>query len=185
MKDVSPFEQFPELATKRLRLRQLTMDDAPDILKIYGDPEVMRYSLDSPYPNITSARILIRFFAEEYKQRNLIWWGTEHLRDGAIIGTLGLWHLNFGNASAELGFDTARLYWRKGITTEAIWAVLDFGFQKLRLHRIYAKTVLENTPSMKLLEKVGFVAKGIVAAHTPPNEMRVPVQFFELNREDF
>lgn len=185
MIEVSPFEHFPELSTKRLQLRQLMMDDAPDVFKIYGDPKVMRHSLEPPFATITNARIHIRFFSDEYAYRRLIWWGMYHRRDEAVIGLLGLWHIDLTAHIAELGFDTASRYWRKGYTHEAIVAVLRFGFDNLHLQRVYAKTVLENLPSMRLLEKVGFVEQGVVPPNTPRNELRVPVRYFELNKEDF
>lgn len=185
MINVTPFEKFPDLATKRLRLRQLTMEDAADIFKIYSDPQVMRYSLEQPYATITSARILIRFFMDEYQRRTLIWWGMEHHRDQRIIGSLGLWNLNRQHLTAELGFDTASAYWRKGYTFEAAQVVMHYGFERLQLRRIYAKTLLENEPSMSLLEKAGFVRKGELEPHSPLNEKKVPVSCYELNREDF
>jgi len=185
MIDSGPFKQFPTLSTPRLSLRELSEQDVSALFNIYSDPLVMRYSLEAPYGSHLSARILVRYFKEEYQQQRLIWWGMEHRRDQIIIGTLGLWNIHASEYWAELGFDTASSYWRKGYTYEAIRAVLCFGFEALGLERIIAKTVLQNEPSHRLLYKVGFSKQGYLDPYQSPNNLRVKVRFYELTKEQW
>lgn len=184
MINIVPFEKFPQLETQRLILRELKLDDAEDVFAIYKDPAVMRYALDNAHLTITESRILVRFFAEEYRYRNLIWWGMVHKKERKVIGMLGLWNINARQETAELGFDTSSSYWRQGYTTEAIYQILDFGYHTLGLQMVYAKTVPENEPSAKLLAKVGFIEQGILPPHTPPNERSGPVRYFEHAKEE-
>ncbi len=61
----------------------------------------------------------------------------------------------------ELGYLLARKSWRKGFATEAASACLQLGFEKLGFREIIALTDLENTASQKVLEKTGFVKRGV------------------------
>ena len=62
--------------------------------------------------------------------------------------------------SAEVWFKIHPDYWSKGFGTEALNAIIDFGFKELNLHRIEAGCAVENTGSVKLLEKVGMTREG-------------------------
>jgi ribosomal-protein-alanine N-acetyltransferase len=59
-----------------------------------------------------------------------------------------------------VGYALARDHWGQGIGTEAVWAMLRFGFEQMNLHRIYAGTIADNYESVRMLEKIGFVREG-------------------------
>jgi ribosomal-protein-alanine N-acetyltransferase len=61
-----------------------------------------------------------------------------------------------------VGFDLSREYWNKKIMTEALQAVIAFGFEKLGSHRIQAEVFPENTASLNLLKKMGFQIEGLL-----------------------
>lgn len=56
-------------------------------------------------------------------------------------------------------------YWGKGYATETAEALLDFGFDELELHRIYAKCDIKNEQSKNVLEKIGMEQEGILREH--------------------
>lgn len=83
------------------------------------------------------------------------------LRDtGELVGRLGLkpdgYIPHLRRRTYELGYMLASDYWGRGLTTEAARLLLDFAFTELKLHRVFAVTVEENTPSIRVLEKLGF-----------------------------
>jgi RimJ/RimL family protein N-acetyltransferase len=61
-----------------------------------------------------------------------------------------------------IGYDLARLYWKQGIMTEAIEALLRFGFEVRNLHRIEARVRRGNEASMRLLRRLGFQEEGLL-----------------------
>ena len=62
--------------------------------------------------------------------------------------------------SAEIWYKIHSSYWGKGYATEAVKAVLRFGFETLKLHRIEAGCAIANVGSIKVLEKSGMALEG-------------------------
>tara|TARA_R110000744_G_scaffold180013_1_gene299008 strand:- start:55 stop:369 length:315 start_codon:yes stop_codon:yes gene_type:complete len=76
---------------------------------------------------------------------------------------MGLFGFKVGNPKykrAEVWYKIHSDYWKKGYATEALKAILDFGFDTLKLHRIEAGCAVENIGSIKVLEKSGMVREG-------------------------
>ena len=73
---------------------------------------------------------------------------------------IGLMNIDYNNKNAEIGYWLGKKYWRKGIMKEAIKLILNFGFKKLKLVRVYARIMHPNIFSAKLLEKSGFQCEG-------------------------
>ncbi len=67
---------------------------------------------------------------------------------------------------AEVGYGIARAAWGRGIGAEAVRAVVVYGFEQLRLNRIFANTIADNVASVRLLEKLGFTREGARRQHS-------------------
>lgn len=154
--------QFPELETENLLLRQVNRSDAKDIFQHFSDKEVLRYHDLEAFTNIEQAKNLIASFYERFHNQQMIRWGIAKKEDNIIIGTCGYYNWIKNSFQAEIGYELSQAYWRKGIMTEALTALIKFGFEKMELNRIAATVMLENSASMKLLEKLGFVPEGIL-----------------------
>ena len=86
---------------------------------------------------------------------------------GQLIGSTGLRQrrlVDFGNPAAtfeaDLGYELDPAFWGRGYATEAVRALIDFGFGELNLHRIWAYCLDENQPSWRVLERLGFRLEG-------------------------
>lgn len=89
--------------------------------------------------------------------------GTVHLlivADGSPVGTLGFAPLDRETGTAELGYWVTPAHQRQGYGTEAVELFVAYGFDQLGLHRISARVMAFNEPSVRLLERVGFVREG-------------------------
>ncbi|MGF7118890.1 GNAT family N-acetyltransferase [Methanobacterium oryzae] len=64
--------------------------------------------------------------------------------------------------SAEVGYWLGEEYWGKGITSLALKGIIDYGFNSLKLERIFAVPLENNIGSRRVLEKNGFVLEGIL-----------------------
>ena len=62
---------------------------------------------------------------------------------------------------ADLGYRIARPYWQRGIATEALRAMMQFGFETMHLHRINVDTRMDNIASVRLMQKLGFRHEGV------------------------
>jgi RimJ/RimL family protein N-acetyltransferase len=60
----------------------------------------------------------------------------------------------------EIGFELDPSHWGQGYATEAVQAVLDFGFTQLSHHRIWSWCIADNIGSARVLEKVGMQREG-------------------------
>lgn len=154
------FTTFPELETERLLLRQICREDAEAIFTIYSDDAVTEfYDLDT-FHDIDDAYELIDYFAESYFSERQIRWGIERKADGLLIGTCGFVALH--HHRAEIGYDLARPFWRKGYMTEALEGLLELAFDEMTMNRVEALVMPGNQASTKLLETLGFTREGVL-----------------------
>lgn len=149
------------LETERLILRAWTLDDAPRLFEICGDAEVMKFlGTGKPYESIEQAEEFLRWATAYQKENGFCRWAVTLKENREIIGSCGFARPH-GTEEIELGYLLARKFWGKGFGTEAAAACLSYGFEKLEFREIIALTDLENVASHRVLEKIGFVRRGV------------------------
>lgn len=156
------FTTFPELETDRLRLRAIGLDDAPAWLAAWNHPEVMRYLVDFARPTTDLAEVqdIIRWTQDIFAQQTGLRWAITRKPDPTLIGSCGFHLYSEANRCAEVGYELHPAHWHQGIMTEAMHAVLAFGFKAMALHRIEANVTVGNTASAQLLRRLGFSHEG-------------------------
>jgi len=160
--DQFDFEKFPVLKTERLILRELTPDDVDAIYAMRSDYEVTRLNIGSAYTSVDQARMLIESILDNYQRENELRWAiTLKNGDNTVIGMCGYNYWARRDFRGSIGYDLARTYWRQGIMTEAVRAIVQFGFEQMQLNRIEADASVENEASIRILEKLGFQHEGI------------------------
>lgn len=155
----------PTLKTKRLILRPMTPEDALPVQRLAGDRAIARTTLSIPHPyNIEMARTWIETQRLKYKAGKLVNFAIVHQQEDTLLGVIGL-TLTPTHDHAELGYWIGKPYWGQGYATEAAAAVLRFGFETLRLHRIHAAFMAHNPASGRVMEKIGMVYEGTLRQH--------------------
>ncbi len=81
-------------------------------------------------------------------------------RSGEIIGAIALMGFTREHSHAKIGYWIGRPLWNRGYATEAVCAVLDYGFRVIGLHRIYAFSLSRNKASGRVMEKCGMRHEG-------------------------
>ena len=100
------------------------------------------------------------WFPDERDEKN-IWFEIWHKEDRIPIGMVGLFKVDNISRRAEIGiFIGEPEYWGKGIGTEAVNMMLDYGFNTLNCHKILACVNVPNTQSLKICKKLGFIEEG-------------------------
>src|SRR5690349_8141202 len=123
------FAVFPSLQTERLILREIVASDTEAVFHIRGDYEVTRYNTGLPYERMDQAGDLIAAMEAAYEDQSEIRWGITLKSEGdAVIGMVGFNYWNRRDSRASVGYDLAKAYWKRGIMTEALRAVVEFGF---------------------------------------------------------
>lgn len=153
-------KEFPQLETQRFYLRRITLHDAKEIYHYFSNDEVTKYyDLDS-FTTIQQAIDLIEHWDMRFKENQGIRWGIAKKEDNKLIGSCGYHNLAKEHHKAEIGYEVAPNYWRKGVITEVLKPILTYGFQQMKFHRIEAFYDPENIASQKSLEKAGFCYEG-------------------------
>jgi ribosomal-protein-alanine N-acetyltransferase len=163
--NVFDFTTFPVLTTRRLVLRELLLSDAQDVLVFRGDPEVQKYNAPVAR-DIEDVYALMEELRAGWTEQVGIAWAVTLKPGDAVLGLFGLHDWNKYHRRAEVGYDLAHAYWGRGIGTEAVRAIVRFGFERMNLNRIYAGTIADNHASVRLLEKVGFQREGTRRKHS-------------------
>jgi ribosomal-protein-alanine N-acetyltransferase len=169
---------FPVLETKRLILRQMTSEDGTDFFNYYSDRQVTKH-LDWYGPDsVEHAQEVIQAWNDNYEKKIVIPWGIALKGSNKIIGTIPYipirgtfdWKPLF---PTSVGFELSRAYWNQGIMSEALQAVISYGFDKLGSHRIQAEVYPDNTASISLLKKFGFLEEGRLRKYLYHEENKV------------
>lgn len=139
------FTTFPSLKTERLQLRELSEKDLDPLI------ELAAFKIENATRD--DAKALLLKTHDQFRLKQGITWGlfTEH----ELMGTVG-YYRGFQNKCGEIGYVMCEQFKNKGYLTEAARAAIDFGFESLELDRITAYTSIENHPSVRVLEKLGF-----------------------------
>ncbi|SCL74837.1 putative ribosomal N-acetyltransferase YdaF [Methanoculleus chikugoensis] len=156
--------QQPVLATDRLLLRPYTMADARAVQRLCGDYAVSAATLlPHPYPD-GLAEIWIASLSEGAERGEAAAFAVTLARDGTLIGGTRL-RIETDHARGELGFWIAKYCWGRGYATEAVRAVIEYGFSALGLHRIHAMHFSRNPASGRVMAKCGMVHEGRLRGH--------------------
>lgn len=177
------FKDFPQLETKNLILRETKLADAPAVFQIFADDEVTKYHDLDTATSLKQAHFLIERRAERFKNNQGIRWGIARKQDNIIIGSCGYSIRN--RFQAEIGYELARAYWRKGIMTEALRAIINWGFHQLDFNRIEAMVMVENIASINLLGNLGFVEEGLLREYGFWKGQFHDLKVFSLLRKDY
>ncbi|UPT70532.1 MAG: GNAT family N-acetyltransferase [Flavobacterium sp. JAD_PAG50586_2] len=161
------FHPFQNIETERLLLRRINESDVEEVFALRGNQETMKYI---PRPLTKSKEDALQHIAmieEKIVNNTGINWGITIKGNPKIIGIIGHYRISPENHRAEVGYMSFPETNGKGYMSEALKAVLAYGFEQMNLHSIEAVIDPANIASEKLLQKNGFVKE----AHILENEL--------------
>ncbi len=180
---------FPDLKSKRLVLREFSLEDAQDVFDIFSRAEVTQYhnlaSMTSPKEAeklITSRKSLFEH------QMGVRWALALKEQPHKAIGSVGFFAMNREYHSAEIGYDLHPEFWHQGYMTEAVIAALNFGYSDqffFALNRVEAITYPEHNASIRLLRRLGFMEEGLRREFGFWKESFHDLRAFSLLRRDW
>ena len=144
---------MPEVETARLLLRMFSQDDLDDLSRIYADADVMRYLSGHALTREETAGWL-KYFLDGWEQYGFGWWALVLKVSGELIGHCGLQFIHV-TPEVEVTYGLATTYWRMGLASEAARACLRYGFEELKLDRIYAMADPGHIGSHRVMERAG------------------------------
>jgi len=165
MKYIDYFADVPTLYTSSLTIRAFTHEDMEAYLAILQDPAVTKYTgnaFDGFFKDEQAVRNwLNNINGRLLKAKKVFTWCIEHREHREVIGRIDLGGFEMRTVG-DIAYHIASAYWNKGLMTEAIAAVTDFGLNELYLHRIQAFVLPQNKASVRVLEKNGYEQEGVL-----------------------
>lgn len=176
--------KFPVIKTARLILRRPLQRDATALLEATQDESVMAYYGMPAFESKAEALREIAWFNHIFARAEGIRWVITENGKGKYIGDIGFNNHVAAHSRAEIGFKLAREFWQKGIMTEALEQVLEYGFTEMQLNRIEAVVDPQNAACLGLLKKTGFVEEGLLREYEREEKGYVDLVMLSLLKKD-
>jgi len=184
-------DTFPKLWTKRLILDQIRPSDISNIVKYAGNIKIVENTQTMPHPyHEEDAIAWIHMANIGFKAKDNFMFAIRYSETLGLIGGIGL-TIEKENNRAELGYWLAEEFWNKGLTTEAVKAILKFGFEELKLNKIFAVYLTSNQASGKVMTKNGMVKEAeykdhdIKRGHTVEDNIYVSLIQYRMTKSEY
>ncbi|MFC1960392.1 GNAT family N-acetyltransferase [Chloroflexota bacterium] len=148
------------LAGERISLTAFTDDDVPPLADWICDLDLQRLVNPGPVAPVTAQELLAEdsWLSHDRKNPQSFVFAVRTKSDNSFIGVVALSDIHKYAQHAELGINIGHPNYRgKGYGTEAMTAILHYGFTELNLNRIFLNVFSYNAPARQLYDKMGFV----------------------------
>ena len=178
-------DKFPEIETNRLLLRKLSFEDIPKIIEYAGNKKVAEATLNIPHPYKEEDAIFWLNSANTgFKKKIQYTFAIRTKINNEFIGGIGL-KININFKRGVLGYWIAEPFWNKGFATESVGGILKFGFNKIKLNKIYATHFFENPASGRVMIKNGMIKEGELKDHTKKGDLLKSLIQYRLTNKEF
>jgi RimJ/RimL family protein N-acetyltransferase len=149
------------LTTERLILREFSESDWAAILAYQSDPLYLRYYEWTERTPEGAREFVHMFLAQQRKDPRVKYQLAVVLKaTGQLIGSCGIRMQSADAHGADIGYELDPRHWGQGYATEAARAIVQFGFTRFQLHRIWSWCIADNVGSARVLEKLGMRQEG-------------------------
>lgn len=149
------------LKTERLLLREFVPEDWRAVYAYQNDPRYLEF-YDREHRSEQDVKAFVGRFIDQQSESPRVKFqlAIVLLNHNKVIGNVGIRKPNVKAYDAELGYELDPREWNNGYATEAATEMLNFAFEQLRLHRVMARVIANNSNSVRLLEKLGMRQEG-------------------------
>ena len=152
-----------QIETERLLLRPFTMNDAPAMYKNWvSDEEVTKFFKWLAHKELAVTESVLQEWTKNYSKKDYYQWAIVfHEFSDEPIGSIGVINAIDENVKmAHIGYCIGKTWWHRGITSEALKAVMDFLFDEVGVNRIEARHDPRNPNSGAVMKKCGLRFEG-------------------------
>ncbi|HEY7466832.1 MAG TPA: GNAT family protein [Dehalococcoidia bacterium] len=161
-----------QLETERLVLRDFVIEDALDLAACrHGEAFWRYYEVEDDIAGQAREHVAMFVAWQDDQPRTHFQLAIVLKADRRVIGSCGIRQrpqVQYGVSSpgeADIGYELDPAQWRQGYATEAVERLVAFGFGELRLHRVWAFCLLENTASWRVMERLGMRREGVLQSN--------------------
>lgn len=167
------------IETERLVIREFKIEDWEEVWEYTSNSEVMQYIPEGVFSIEDAKNFVLENRADHARKFPVI------LKEsGSLIGHI-VFHPYFGTHTYEIGWVFNPKYQSKGYATEAASAILKYGFEEMKLHRIIATCQPENIPSYRVMEKIGMRREGYFKKCIPHNDSWWDEYYYSILEEEW
>ena len=149
------------IETQRLILRKYVEADATAVFKNWASDPSVQIPLNEPvYETIEAVEKLVKEYIDSFAVAGKYRWAMVSRENGECIGLISYFLVDTDNDFAEIEYGIGKQYWGLGLTTEAVEAVMAFGFEQMKLHKIQITCKEYNKASQRVIEKCGLTYEG-------------------------
>lgn len=172
------------LATERLLLRPLQLEDAAAIVRLAGDWRVAWPISTIPHPySLGRARDFLRAARRGRAEGSEYAFAVTRRPEPELIGIISLRPQR--GRSAETGYWMGVPYWGQGYMSEALGAIVRHAFCDLQLRRVYAWHVGSNPASGRVMQKAGMRREACLRQHVLHRGEVEDQVFYGLLRDEY
>jgi [ribosomal protein S5]-alanine N-acetyltransferase len=176
----------PRLTTpsQRLVLRPFVPDDAPAVQDLLSDAQIAAGTLRIPHPYPAGAAAAwIATLAPKWAEGRFAAWALTDAASDVVRGAISL-RVTPAHRRAEVGYWVARASWGQGYATDAVRAIIAYGFDRLKLHRIEGHCYAENPASARVMQRAGMRHEGRVRGAVFRNGVARDLELYGIIQTD-
>lgn len=175
------------IETENLILRKFELSDAEAIYKNWGcDSEVTKFLTWGPMKDVDISRIVVKSWVEEYEKENFYQWAIVLKENGEEpIGTISTVRQDEEIGMVHIGYCIGRNWWNKGITSEALDAIIKYFINEVKVSRIESRHDPLNPGSGKVMIKCGMKYEGTMRKADINNQGICDCSYYALLAEDY
>ncbi len=179
------FKPFPTLTTPRLILRKVQKKDLDDIYEYCRLPSSCKYAQWQPHEDRGVTKQYLAWLFSAMRHGAYFTWVIELRETGRVIGTCSFVNMDEEYKIAEIGYGIGKRFWGNGYATEAVRAVMDYGFTRVGLLKVNARIMRENLSSVRLAGRVGMSCEGIQRKGVYAKKQAHDLYLFGITDEDY
>lgn len=174
------------IETDRLILRRYVIEDAEAMYKNWAsDSDVTKFLTWQPHSSVDVSRGIIENWLKEYSDEKYYQWAIVLKANGnEPIGDISVVQMNEDISMVHIGYCLGRAWWRRGIMSEALKAVMDFMFDTVEVNRVESRHDPMNPNSGKVMQKCGMKYEGTLRSADRNNQGICDACYYALLRSE-
>lgn len=174
------------IETERLILRPFTLEDSPAMFRNWAsDPEVTKYLTWPAHESEEISQMVLSDWCSHYAEPDFYQWAIVPKDLGEPIGSIAAVRVDDSARWVEIGYCIGKNWWRKGIVSEALNALIRFFFEEVGAGRIQAKHDPRNPNSGAVMCKCGLVCEGTLRRAGVNNQGICDEVMYSILREEY